>query len=79
MGVNSAVKSRRLCSCSPLRLALASPSRALGGCLKFLSAGLGLWVSASLVERYGGRIVAANRDDGPGARFVVVLPAVEAR
>ena len=47
--------------------------------MKFLSAGLGLWVSASLVERYGGRIVAANRDDGPGARFVVVLPAVEAR
>ena len=37
--------------------------------------GLGLWVSSSLVERYGGRIVAANREDGQGARFVVVLPA----
>ena len=37
--------------------------------------GLGLWVSHSLVERYGGRIQATNRTDGPGASFTVVLPA----
>ncbi len=38
--------------------------------------GLGLWISRSLVERYGGDIRAANRDDGTvGARLTVVLPA----
>lgn len=36
--------------------------------------GLGLWISRSLVERYGGDIVAANRDDGVrGACFLVLL------
>jgi two-component system NtrC family sensor kinase len=36
--------------------------------------GLGLWISRSIVERYGGDIRAANRDDGrSGAVFTVVL------
>jgi signal transduction histidine kinase len=36
--------------------------------------GLGLWISRSLVERYGGDIRAANRDDGVrGAVFTVRL------
>jgi two-component system NtrC family sensor kinase len=36
--------------------------------------GLGLWISRGLVERYGGDIVAANRDDGVrGASFTVRL------
>jgi signal transduction histidine kinase len=38
--------------------------------------GLGLWISRSLVERYGGDIVAANRGDGTrGAVFTVRLKA----
>ena len=38
--------------------------------------GLGLWISRSLVERYGGDITAANRNDGtPGAVFTVRLKA----
>jgi two-component system, NtrC family, sensor kinase len=38
--------------------------------------GLGLWISRSLVERYGGDITAGNREDGrPGAVFRVRLPA----
>lgn len=36
--------------------------------------GLGLWISRGIVERYGGDIRAANRDDGiAGAVFTVVL------
>ncbi|KRC00515.1 histidine kinase [Hydrogenophaga sp. Root209] len=36
--------------------------------------GLGLWISQGLVERYGGHIAAANRDDGTsGAIFSVRL------
>lgn len=36
--------------------------------------GLGLWISRSIVERYGGDIRAANRaDGGRGAEFTVVL------
>jgi two-component system, NtrC family, sensor kinase len=36
--------------------------------------GLGLWISRSIVERYGGDIVAQDRDDGiQGARFTVLL------
>jgi C4-dicarboxylate-specific signal transduction histidine kinase len=36
--------------------------------------GLGLWISRSLVERYGGDLRAANRDDGTrGAVFTVLL------
>jgi len=37
--------------------------------------GLGLWISRSLVERYGGDITAANRpaDEGPGAVLQVLL------
>ncbi|MFO1329141.1 MAG: cache domain-containing protein [Rubrivivax sp.] len=38
--------------------------------------GLGLWISRSLVERYGGDITAANRSDGAsGAVFTVRLKA----
>jgi len=38
--------------------------------------GLGLWISRSLVERYGGDIRANNRTDGTtGALLTVVLPA----
>ena len=37
--------------------------------------GLGLWISRGIVERYGGDIRAANRDDGrSGAVFTVLLP-----
>ncbi len=35
--------------------------------------GLGLWISQGLVERYGGSISAANREDGSGAVFSVKL------
>lgn len=36
--------------------------------------GLGLWISRSIVERYGGDLVAADRDDGTtGAVFTVKL------
>jgi signal transduction histidine kinase len=36
--------------------------------------GLGLWISRSIVERYGGDVRAANRSDGlAGAVFTVML------
>ena len=35
--------------------------------------GLGLWISQGLIERYGGRISAANAANGPGAGFTVWL------
>jgi signal transduction histidine kinase len=38
------------------------------------STGLGLSIARVLVEKHGGRISAANRDDGPGAVFRVELP-----
>ena len=45
--------------------------------------GLGLWISVSLLERYGASLQAANRTDATGACFTVTLttepqtPAVE--
>jgi len=38
--------------------------------------GLGLWISRSIIERYGGDIVASNRpaDQGRGAVMAVLLP-----
>ncbi|MDP2092442.1 MAG: histidine kinase dimerization/phospho-acceptor domain-containing protein, partial [Hydrogenophaga sp.] len=35
--------------------------------------GLGLWISQGLLERYGGRLEASNRSNGPGAAFTVKL------
>jgi signal transduction histidine kinase len=41
--------------------------------------GLGLWISRMIVERYGGELRAANRDDGAGgAVFSLRLPAQDA-
>lgn len=40
--------------------------------------GLGLAVSAGLVDAMGGTIEADNNRDGPGARFRILLPASEA-
>lgn len=39
--------------------------------------GLGLFVAEGLIRRYGGRMEASNRDDGPGARFRIEAPPVE--
>jgi signal transduction histidine kinase len=36
--------------------------------------GLGLFTAEALVRTYGGRIEAANRSDGPGARFTLEFP-----
>ena len=38
--------------------------------------GLGLYTAESLVRAAGGVLEASNREDGRGARFTVVLPAV---
>jgi len=35
--------------------------------------GLGLYIAEGVVRRYGGRITAANREPGPGARFRIEL------
>ncbi len=42
------------------------------------STGLGLFIAKTLTEAHGGRIVAENRRDGPGARFSVILPVAAA-
>jgi two-component system NtrC family sensor kinase len=39
--------------------------------------GLGLAISRQIVERYGRRIAAQNREDGPGVAFTVYLPLRE--
>jgi len=40
--------------------------------------GLGLFTAEAIVRTFGGRIEAANRTDGPGARFTLELPLVKA-
>jgi signal transduction histidine kinase len=40
--------------------------------------GLGLFTAAGIVRGHGGRIAAANRSDGRGARFTVEVPLVRA-
>jgi signal transduction histidine kinase len=39
--------------------------------------GLGLFTAAGIVRGHGGRIAAANRSDGKGARFTVEVPLVD--
>ena len=39
--------------------------------------GLGLFTAEAIVRTYGGRISAANRSDGPGARFTIELPETD--
>jgi len=39
--------------------------------------GMGLTLAAKLAEAQGGRIVARNREDGPGACFALVLPVLD--
>jgi signal transduction histidine kinase len=39
--------------------------------------GLGLFTAEAIVRTYGGRIEAANRGDGPGARFTIEFPEAE--
>lgn len=39
--------------------------------------GLGLFTAEAIVRTYGGRIEAANRTDGPGARFAMEFPEAE--
>lgn len=39
------------------------------------NSGLGLSISRQIVEAYRGSISAENRRDGPGARFIVAIPA----
>ncbi len=41
--------------------------------------GLGLFIAEGLVRRAGGRLLAGNREDGPGARFTMELPSAQAR
>jgi signal transduction histidine kinase len=41
--------------------------------------GLGLFTAEAIVRTYGGRIEAANRTDGPGARFAMEFPVAEAQ
>ena len=36
--------------------------------------GMGLPICRTILESHGGKIEAANRGDGPGARFAITLP-----
>ena len=36
--------------------------------------GMGLSICRSIIETQGGRITAANNDDGPGAHVIFTLP-----
>jgi two-component system sensor histidine kinase KdpD len=49
-----------------------APARDVGGL------GLGLSISAGIVAAHGGRIVAHNRSDGPGAVITITLPSLAA-
>jgi len=40
--------------------------------------GLGLFIAEATVRRHGGRVLASNRDDGPGAVFRIELPPAPA-
>jgi signal transduction histidine kinase len=37
--------------------------------------GLGLYQAKHIVESHGGTLIVSNREDGPGARVTIVLPA----
>ncbi|MCC7153482.1 MAG: HAMP domain-containing histidine kinase [Bryobacterales bacterium] len=39
--------------------------------------GMGLHIVATMVQKYGGKVTAANREDTPGARFLINLPDSE--
>ena len=55
-------------------------NRMLKGTDKAKGMGLGLYLVKSLVESYGGRVWVEDRVQGDhtkGARFVVMLPAIE--
>jgi len=43
------------------------------------STGLGLYIARTLTAAHGGTIGVENRQDGPGARFRVTLPALSPR
>jgi signal transduction histidine kinase len=55
------------------------PYRQAGGDIARSGLGLGLTIVRHLVELHGGRVEAASPGVGGGARFTVLLPAVETR
>jgi signal transduction histidine kinase len=40
--------------------------------------GLGLSISKSIIEQHGGTITAEDLPDGPGAKFIIIIPLTEA-
>jgi signal transduction histidine kinase len=40
--------------------------------------GLGLSISKSIIEQHGGTITAEDIPDGPGAKFIIIIPLTEA-